>query len=166
MKIDNLYELYKKDIYYFIYSLSKNKDISEDITSEVFLVAIKSLPTFKGDSSIKTWLFGIARLKWLEFLRSQNKIQGINERLSLYINEVDFINEYSIFNKDIIDKITELLDKEPEKNKKIILMRTEGFSFREIGESVGISENSARVIDFRTKKKIKEILIKEGYTYE
>ena len=52
------------------------------------------------------------------------------------------------------------------KRMQIVLMRIDGYSFHEIGKKLLISESSARVIDFRTKKKLKEILLKEGYSYE
>ncbi len=40
-------------------------------------------------------------------------------------------------------------------------MRINGFSYYEISKKLGITENSARVIDFRTKKWLKDILEKE-----
>ena len=45
-------------------------------------------------------------------------------------------------------------------------MRLDGWSFREIGDAVGISENSARVIDHRVRMFLREALRKEGYGYE
>lgn len=166
MKFDLIYERYKKDVYYFLYHLSQNQDVSEDLTSEVFLQAIKSLPTFKGDSTIKTWLFGIARLKWFEYIRKEQRIKSLNEKLVLYVNEIDFFCEDTILDKQTIDRILELLNIETERTRQVVLMRVEGFSFYEIANELSISESSARVIDFRTKKKIKQILIKEGFTYE
>ena len=47
------------------------------------------------------------------------------------------------------------------KGQSIVNMRVEGYSFGEIAKEANISENSARVIDFRTKKWIKAILEKE-----
>lgn len=166
MKFDLIYERYKKDVYYFLYHLSQNQDVSEDLTSEVFLQAIKSLPTFKGDSTIKTWLFGIARLKWFEYIRKEQRIKSLNEKLVLYVNEIDFFCEDTILDKQTIDRILELLNIETERTRRVVLMRVEGFAFYEIANELSISESSARVIDFRTKKKIKQILIKEGFTYE
>lgn len=63
----------------------------------------------------------------------------------------------------MVERIYSLLDKEPERTQRIVLMRLEGYSFYEIGTAVGISENSARVIDFRAKTKIRQILKKEGF---
>lgn len=42
-------------------------------------------------------------------------------------------------------------------------MRINGYSHREIAVQLGISEGAVRVIDHRTKKRIREILIQEGY---
>lgn len=166
MKIDFLYQTYKKDIYYFLYHLSNSHDISQDLTSEVFLAAIKALPTFRGESDIKTWLFGIARLKWFEFLRKQKREQSLNNRLSMYISEIEYLDERRVVNEEIIFRVNSLLEVEDERAKKILTMRADGFSFHEIGEIIGISDSSARVIDFRVKKKLKKILVEEGYVYE
>ena len=147
---------------YLLLHLSHNKEISEDLTSEVFIQAIKSLPTFNGDSTIKTWLIGIARYKWLELIKKENNMKKLNQKIELYIQEIDYFSN-SISNKEIINRIYELLDEVSVISKQIVLMRVEGYSFDEIASALSISSSSARVIDFRTKKKIKEILNKEGY---
>ena len=59
-----------------------------------------------------------------------------------------------------------MLEAEPERTRHIVLMRIEGYSFYEIGARFGISENSARVIDFRAKAKIRKILKEEGFFSE
>ncbi len=60
--------------------------------------------------------------------------------------------------KDRINSALEVLD---ERSKKVITMRNQGFSFIEIAKVMGISEGSARVINHRAIKKLKEILEKE-----
>lgn len=70
------------------------------------------------------------------------------------------------YDRELVQRICQILDGEPECIRKTVLMRTEGYSFREIGKMLGISENSARVIDFRAKTKIRKILNKEGFDYE
>ncbi|MCI8501544.1 MAG: sigma-70 family RNA polymerase sigma factor, partial [Oscillospiraceae bacterium] len=49
-----------------------------------------------------------------------------------------------------------------ERARTVVQMRLELFSYSEIAERLGISENSARVIEFRTRKWLKEILVREG----
>ncbi len=164
--VNSLYEKYRDDIYYYLISLTHNNLIAEDLTGETILGAITALPNFKGKSDIKTWLFSIARHKWYEYLRALKKSQNITEKLEMYISESDCSLERKVEDKEVLKRLSELLDKEPERSKKILIMRAEGYSFYEIGNKIGISENSSRVIDFRTRKKIKEILVKEGYDYE
>lgn len=161
--IGELYEKYKKDIYYYLYGLTHNQNLSEDLTSEVFVSAIISLASFKGNSDIKTWLFSIARHKWYEHIRKDKKEQLAVDRLEIcYIDEGDITAE-SYMNKEKVERIKALLSKENEKTQKIVQLRVQCYSFYEIAQMTGLSESSARVIDFRTKKKIREILVKEGY---
>ncbi len=61
-------------------------------------------------------------------------------------------------------RIEALLAAESKRAQNIVRMRISGYSFREIAECEKISESSARVVDFRTRKKIREILESEGYT--
>lgn len=74
--------------------------------------------------------------------------------------------EQKVIHREMIRRVRELLKNEPERTKNIVQMRLEGYSFYEIGLKYEISENSARVIDFRAKTKIREILKKEGYIDE
>lgn len=68
-QIETLYFEYKQDIYSYLLSLTHDPTLSEDLLSETFVKAIFSIGNFKGNSSIKTWLFGIARHLWLKNLR-------------------------------------------------------------------------------------------------
>lgn len=63
--IKKIYEEYKKDVFVYLVSLTNDTCLSEDLVSETFLSAIKSIHRFKGESSIKTWLFSIARNKMI-----------------------------------------------------------------------------------------------------
>lgn len=162
LSIQDIYEKHKKDVYQYMLSLTHNKSISEDITSEVFLSAIKSLHSFQGKSDIKTWLFSIARYKWYEQLRKSKKEILPEDLVENYLYDSSD-PQVQITSNELIKRIHYFLDQEPEKNRDIVLMRIDGYSFYEISKKHSISESSARVLDFRTKRKIKELLIKEGY---
>ncbi len=157
--IEDLYLLYKDDIYRYLLSLTHNPSLSEDLLSETFVNAISSISSFKGKSSIKTWLFSIARNLWLQSLRKKNLAIEYNDLLENYI---DFSLEEGILQREIIHRVKALLKEKDERSQKIFKMRVEGYSFAEIGERLGLSENSARVIDFRLKKWIKSVLEEEG----
>ncbi|MBK1810697.1 RNA polymerase sigma factor [Clostridium sp. YIM B02505] len=157
-QIERLYLEYKQDIYNYLLSITHNHTLSEDLLSETFVKAIYSIGSFKGNSSIKTWLFSIARHLWLQNLRKDKATVEYSELLELYISDSTFDN----FNtKQIAERVRELLKTKEEQVEKIVSMRIDGISYCEISEKIGVSENSARVIDFRTKKWLKSILQKE-----
>lgn len=160
--IARLFKQYKTDVYAFLLSITHDNTIAEDLTSETFLSAIKSLHRFKEQSSIKTWLFSIARFKWYEHLR-KNKLNFTDSDFLIYaISDVNIEQDFII--EEVAKRIYDLLEKD--KNKDIFLMRVYGYSFYEISQKYNISESSARVVYFRVRKKIKETLLKEGYFNE
>lgn len=172
--LEKLFHTYYKEIYCYLYSLTHDVSLSEDLTSEVFLEIVKSIATFRGASDIKTWMFSIARHKWVDYLRKKNR-RAEKEVLS------DLVGEQLIFDRDdantkgmeeryiekeILKRICTLLDAESERTRNIVKLRMEGYSFYEIGKLQKISESSARVIYFRAKEKIRQTLEKEGLGYE
>jgi len=157
-EIEKLYLLYKDDVYKYLLSLTHNSSLSEDLLSETFINAIKSIGNFKGNSTVKTWLISIARNLWLQSMRKDKETIEYNDLLELYVSEC--IAE-SFITKEIIKAIRNLLLEKDECTQKIVNLRVEGYSFSEIGKELNISENSARVIDFRTRKWIKGNLEKE-----
>jgi len=157
-QIEKLYFEYKQDIYNYLLSLTHNPTLSEDLLSETFVKAILSVGNFKGNSSIKTWLFGIARHLWLQNLRKDRPTVEYSDLIDVYVTDR---TTDSVITKQIADRVYELLKTKEERTQEIISMRINGFSYYEISEKIGISENSARVIDFRTKKWLKSVLERE-----
>lgn len=158
-EIEELYALYKKDVYAYLLSLTKDQTLAEDLLSETFVKAILHIATFKGKSSVKTWLFAIARNNWLQMLRKEKKPVEFNDSLKSYMSGSI---EDTVISQLEIERIQNLLESKDERTKMILSMRLEGYSFAEIGQKLNISESTARVIDFRTKQWLRKELMKEG----
>ena len=163
--LEELFRTYHNDVYRYLYSLSHDASLSEDLASEVFLKVVKSIGTFRGEADIKTWLFSIARHEWYDYLRKKNR-QIRTEAITEFCESMELGPEAQYHRQEIIRRIYRLLEQEPERTRSIVMMRLDGYSFYEIGQKFGISESSARVIDFRTKDKLRKILKKEGFTDE
>jgi len=148
-EIEELYAQYSKDIYGYLLSLTKDPLTAEDLLSETFVKAIVSIGSFRGESSIKTWLFTIARNNWLQLLRKEKRKLDYQDLLLNYVSES---TEISVINQLDVEKIHLLLEKKDERTRTILSMRIEGYSFAEIAERLNISESTARVIDYRPKK--------------
>lgn len=166
--LDELFSVYYKDVYRYLYSLCRDASLSEDLTSEVFLEVVKSIGGFRAESDVKTWLFSIARHRWFNYLRKKKRTI---EAAELYeLTEPEHPNgrsaEEAYLDSELVRRIYAIIGEEPERPRKVALMRIDGYSFYEIGKTLGISENSARVTFFRTKEKIRKKLKEEGFNYE
>ncbi len=163
--IKRLYEEYKHEVYAYLLSLTHDSLLSEDLLSDTFVSAIVSLPRFQGDAHIKTWLFSIARHKWYEHLRREKPTVSLTDLAERYLTDGAEVENTAI-NRDMARHLLALLDELPARTKDIVLMRIEGYSFLEIAKKHGISESSARVIEHRARKRVRDVLVKEGVYYE
>lgn len=161
--LEELFEKYYVDIYTYLYSLCHDASLSEDLASDVFLEVVKSISTFRGQSDIKTWLFSIARHRWFAHLKRKKRQIQTESIHDFYdtaeLGTTDDVNE-------VAELIWELLSGESPLTRDVVQMRIDGYSYYEIAAKHKISENSARVVYFRAKSKIKKHLEKEGLSYE
>ena len=77
--MEKIYEEYFETVNKYLFCLTHNKDISEELTQETFYKAVKKIDTFKGDCKISVWLCQIAKNLWYNELKKNKKIQNINE---------------------------------------------------------------------------------------
>ncbi len=158
-----LFEKYYIDVYTYLYSLCHDASLSEDLASDVFLEVVKSISTFRGESDIKTWLFSIARHRWFSYLKRKNRQIQTESIHDLYdTSELDTTDDVS----ELAELIRDILSTESSLTRDVVQMRIDGYSYYEISAKHKISENSARVVYFRAKSKIKKHLEKEGFRYE
>lgn len=160
-----LFDTYYKDIYTYLYSLCRDASLAEDLASEVFLEVVRSISSFRGESDLRTWLFTIARRRWFAWLKKQNRqiptesIHELYESSQPGKTDTDEASEAAMMVRDFLQRESPLV-------RQIMELRFAGYSYFEIGGKCSISENSARVIYFRTRAKIKKHLEQEGYRYE
>ena len=158
--LTEIFTAYYTDVYTYLYSLCHDASLSEDLASEVFLDVVKSISSFRGESDIKTWLFTIARRKWIDHLRKQNRQLRTESIHDLYDSMMPAAQRSE---GEVFSIIQDILASESELTRSILQMRLEGYSYYEIASKHQISENSARVVYFRAKTKIKKYLEKEGF---
>ncbi len=131
---EKIYVEYFDLVYKYLYCLTRNADIAEELAQETFYKAILKIHTFKNQSKISSWLCQIARNLWYNDLKKKQKISVENDEffekiISEYNIENDFINNEE--KNELINKI-KLLDPTM---KKVMCLRIYGnFTFKEIAE--------------------------------
>lgn len=160
--LEELFSAFHRDVYAYLFSLCRDAALAEDLTGETFLEAVRSFAAFRGEADCKTWLFTIARRRWFAWLRKKKR-QPQLETLDEFLASGEPGPPSKADASALFERVRQLLAAEPPRSQKIAAMRLEGYSFYEIGLACGVSESSARVIEFRVKKRIRAALEQEGY---
>jgi len=157
--VEELYATYRDDLFRYLCSLTHDPAQAEDLLSETFLQALQSAGSFRGQSSEKTWLFGIARNLWLRALRRRRPTVPLEDLAGLAAGEEPADAAAA---RMLRDRIRTLLAQKDERTRAIVMQRMQGVPFETIARALGISDGSARVMDYRTRQWLKETLRKEG----
>lgn len=79
-KIEDLYKKYFNDVFLYIKRLSGNEHIAEEICSETFFRAMRSLDSFRGECDVRVWLCQIAKNNYYSYLKKTNILQVLMNR--------------------------------------------------------------------------------------
>ena len=153
--IKEIYEEYFETVNKYLFCLTKNYDIAEELTQETFYRAVKKIGTYKGDCKISVWLCQIAKNLWYDQCRKNKKIVNYDYDMS-NLEVKDSVEEQIISNDEKIT-LYKKMQKLDEKTREVIYLRITGeLSFKEIGDILNKSETWARVTFYRGKQKMKE----------
>lgn len=132
---------YLKMTYNFLYQITKDRNVTDDLTQETFLKAWKNLKKFNTDKNFKTWLFTIAKNTAFDYFKKKKTTpfaffeteEGYNKLERIEDEEKDL--EEIISQKEIEKKLEGKLEKLSDEYRVLLLMRyKDGFSVREIAE--------------------------------
>lgn len=152
--IEAVYRAYFRDIYLYLLSLTRDEKLSEDLTSETFLKAMKNIGSFRGDTDIRVWLCQIGKNSYFSYLRKNRGTISIETGPELP-SGMDL--EQRISDRDSSVRIHRILHRMEEPYKEVFTLRFFGeLGFRDIAALFGKSENWACVTYHRARKKIRE----------
>lgn len=163
---EEVYAHYQTKIYAFLYKLSGDAQIAEELTQETFYRAFVSFDKYKGNSSMFTWLAAIAKYTYFGHLKKERQSRDairLDDVVDFYIaNENRDSAEDAVLRREVTEKVREILKELPQKNLEVVMLRVYAeMSFKQVAEAMGISESSAKVLYFRAKNMLKERLQNE-----
>ncbi|WP_374174318.1 RNA polymerase sigma factor [Flavobacterium tructae] len=149
-----------------LYKVSKmymdNSDDQQDLFQEIICQLWKSYDSFRNESQFSTWMYRVAVNTAIVFLKKEKRKVDKYEIASENIKDDE---GDSHIKESQIDHFYKAVQKLEKIDKAIIFYQLEGFSHKEIGENLGISEGNARVKLNRAKEKLKEIIKNQGYGF-
>ena len=150
-----IYDKYINKIYKYIYYRMPDKYISEDLTSQTFIKALKSISLYNKDKgSFSSWLYKIAKNNLADYYRTYKNNLDIND---LWYLEDDTNIEVAADKDFKLDKVKKYLIKLNKEQKEIVILRVwDELSYSEISEIVQKSEASCKMMFSRSLEKLKQ----------
>jgi len=159
---EKIYNEYFNDVYLYIKRLSGDEHVAEEITSETFFKALKSIDNFRGECEIRVWLCQIAKNSYYTYVKKNSKVQDVDETelINLPDNKNNVADEVqSKLQAFAIQKVLHEID---EPYREVFMWRVYAdLSFKEIAGIFNKNENWACVTYHRARKLIKERLESE-----
>lgn len=159
-KFRQLMELTSDELLWFAIGFIKNKEIAEEIVSDVYVKIWNNRDQLDKILNLKSYLFTCVRNRCLSHLRKvkNEKIISIES-----LNEFSFIQveapEDSLIEKEIIEQIYAAIEKLPCKCKMVFtLAKINGLKYKEIAEVLDITEKTVNNHLVLAVKKITELL--------
>jgi RNA polymerase sigma-70 factor (ECF subfamily) len=134
------------------------RDDVEEVVQDTFVRAFGSLEGFRGDSSLRTWLFTIARRLLLDRGRATGRSR---ERVAVADDEP--AGSYTALDALVADetevRLRRALDRLSPMQRDVFTLRvSEGQSYKEIAQVLGSTEGAARVHYHNAMRQIKELI--------
>lgn len=154
---------YRNNVVCFIQGYVKSLDIAEDLAQDVFVYILINRKEYDFKYSMKTYLYTIARSRALNYLKREKKVVSLEEHLRYVgdekglsqIEEVVFSND----RKRMISGAMKMLNKN--QRQMIYLADIEELAYKDICRVTGKSLPQVKMIIYRARKNLKEILRKE-----
>lgn len=148
-----LYELYAKDMYRFAYYYLSSEQYAQDAVSECVIIAYEKISSLKRNDSFKSWLFKILHNCCNKLLREKIVNMGNLEYSSLIELRANERDESEIISlKNALSRLSD------EEREIVILYYCAGYSSKEIGKIMKLSDSTVRSKVMRANEKLRKYL--------
>jgi RNA polymerase sigma-70 factor (ECF subfamily) len=148
-------------IYKFIYAKVGNRTDAEDLTSQVFLKAVRWLAEEHSADSVRAWLYTTARSTIVDYWREQSQYHTVPLDDPAALLFCGSAPEQEVARTR--ERAHRILDALPEREAAVLRLRfLRGYSAAEIGQALGIEPGNVRVIQLRALRRAATLLIPES----
>lgn len=150
-----LYDRYAQKIYRFVYYKIFNKEVTEDIVSDIFYKALERIDSFDPQKGLfSTWIYRIARNTVIDRYRTKKQTVDIDNIFDLGVDER---TEEKLDAEATLEKVSQYLETLTAQQREIVTLRIwEEMSYKEIAEIVGGNEGSVKMAFSRTIRDVRE----------
>lgn len=163
--LDRLAELSVSRLHVYVYRLTLQEDLAQDIVQETMLEMVKILGKLKRTDRFLPWLYGIATNKLRHYYRSEATMRRATSSKLDQEQDRESREEglHSLLNQELREIITGAIQGLKTRHRAVLIMRCyDGMSYAEIAESMGSTEFGTRMLFIRAKKSLEKQLSRGG----
>ncbi len=146
-------------IYRYVYSKVGNREEAEDLTSQIFIKAVRGVDQERGIQSIQKWLFEVARTTIADYWRAYYRIStnSLEELLEAgWEGPAD--EEPAAASNQPAERVKRILQALPEHYREVLTCRfLLNLSIKETALSMGLTEANVKVLQFRALKRAADL---------
>lgn len=159
---NELIKSYYKEIYAYVYRQTSSKENSMDITQEIFISVLNTLHTFDSKkASFRTWLYAVASNKVYDYHRSKKIVFEPFDISALEIADEYNLTEAVETRETAKDVMQILLQQDKQLQQIVCLKIFSSLTFREIGQTMHLNENTVRTKYYAVLSKLRKELKNE-----
>ena len=156
--MEEIYKQHSKAVFKYLFCLTGNEALAEDLTGETFAIAVKKINQFKGNCKVSVWLCQIAKHLWYKELKKEKRWKSISlEEIANDVVEIHTTEEIVCKNEEKLKLFKEMQKLDGQAREVMYLRLIGNLSFIEIAEILGKTPNWTRVTFYRAKQKIREV---------
>ena len=140
------------NLYGYAIRFLRNEEDAKDIVQDVFEKLWLNRKKVEAQKA-KSWMFTTAHNAMINFATRKGRVQ-LTDEVANFEKQKESVNKFE--SNQVVDRAVSIL---PPTQKAVILLRDlEGYSYKEIGEILGLNDSQVKVYLFRARKKIKKQL--------
>jgi RNA polymerase sigma-70 factor (ECF subfamily) len=146
-------------IYRYVYSKVGNREEAEDLTSQIFMKAVRGVDTERGSQTMQKWLFQVARTTIADYWRVHYRvsISSLEELLDAGW-EGPTEEEPAVFSSKPEDRVRRILQALPEHYQEVLTCRfLLNLSIRDTANRMNLTEANVKVLQFRALKRAADL---------
>jgi RNA polymerase sigma-70 factor (ECF subfamily) len=151
----DLYELHFQRMYRFVYSRVQDRAVAEDVTSEVFMKALRSIGRYQDTGRpFSAWLYQIAVNAVADRYRSQRPVEDIDEQYQL--SDGSSLEETAA-HRDELRRIWRLIEELPDQQRTALVLKfQEDMKIEDIAVAMGKSAGAVKLLVHRGVTRLRQ----------
>jgi len=154
-----LYERHAMSVYRYCFNQTRDEDVANDLTAQVFIRAIDRLHQYrpKPGATFRSWIFAIARNIVVDHWRRELRSQPLDRVMDGLATREPGPEEIAI-HRTQMDDLTDALACLPGRYRDIVHLRLAGLTTNEIADSLGMTVSATKSAQTRAYRQLRDIL--------